>query len=136
MSQLCAHCCRDFETDDVQDRFCSEDCKRLYYEKGMDKDEEPDPVNWKAVKTMTRTCCACPSQWEGRLEDGRMVYVRYRWGYLSVCVSPKPTTDVMDAVGGEEVFGTEHGEGLDGGMDNDEMLKLTGITVAEWKLER
>jgi hypothetical protein len=31
-----------------------------------------------------RTCTACPSQWEGRLEDGRHVYIRLRHGHGSI----------------------------------------------------
>jgi hypothetical protein len=31
------------------------------------------------VKAFQRTCIACPSQWEGQLEDGRWFYARYRW---------------------------------------------------------
>lgn len=36
------------------------------------------------IEHLTQTCGACPSQWEGELEDGRMLYIRYRWGYLSI----------------------------------------------------
>ncbi len=32
------------------------------------------------VSEIKRTCGACPSQWEGRLDDGRFLYVRFRWG--------------------------------------------------------
>lgn len=33
-----------------------------------------------------RTCIACPSQWECLTDDNRPVYIRYRWGFLSVQV--------------------------------------------------
>jgi hypothetical protein len=36
------------------------------------------------VTELTRTCTACPAQWEGRTADGKHVYVRYRWGWLKV----------------------------------------------------
>ena len=26
------------------------------------------------------TCSACPSQWEGKADDGRVIYVRFRHG--------------------------------------------------------
>jgi len=34
------------------------------------------------VVELTQTCSACPSQWSGVTEDGRDIYVRYRWGHL------------------------------------------------------
>jgi hypothetical protein len=34
------------------------------------------------VAEYKRTCIACPSQWEGRLTDGRYFYVRFRWGHF------------------------------------------------------
>jgi len=91
----------------------------------MDSEDKP----WQKVKSLTQTCSACPSQWEGTLADGRMIYIRYRWGYLSVCVSPNPTCDVYDAVRGEEVFGDGMGGNLDGCLGEEEMLRVTGIKV-------
>jgi len=34
------------------------------------------------IKQFTKTCFACPSQWECLTEDGKYVYIRYRNGYL------------------------------------------------------
>lgn len=85
------------------------------------------------VKELTQTCSACPSQWEGTLDDGRMVYVRYRWGYLSVRVSPGEADDVMDAVGGEEVFGAEIGDELAGVLTYQQLRDCTSEFV-EWPL--
>ena len=50
------------------------------------------------VRTLALTCRGAPSQWEGRLDDGRMFYVRVRRGELEVRLSAEPTSDVMDAV--------------------------------------
>jgi len=36
------------------------------------------------VVRLSQTSPACPVQWEGRTSDDRPVYVRYRFGYLSV----------------------------------------------------
>ena len=36
------------------------------------------------VDTDKQTCSACPTQWEGRLKDGREFYFRYRHGYASL----------------------------------------------------
>ena len=79
------------------------------------------------VVELERTCPACPSQWEGKLEDGRMIYIRYRWGYLEVRVSKEPTDNVDEAVCGKEVFGTGYGGQYDGEMSE---LELVGLTMA------
>lgn len=34
------------------------------------------------VTSLKKTCTACPSQWDGTLDDGRVLYARYRWGYV------------------------------------------------------
>lgn len=36
------------------------------------------------VRSLTQTCLACPSQWEGELEDGRALYIRLRHDSLTV----------------------------------------------------
>jgi len=73
------------------------------------------------IKYIRRTCDSCPSQWEVKLMDGRMVYVRYRWGILSIRVSPKKTDNIMDAVDGKEILGEKLGAGFDGYLDDDTM---------------
>jgi len=80
------------------------------------------------VIEIRQTCGACPSQWEGKLSDGRYVYVRYRYGYLSISVGG-PT--VADAVRGEEVFGQDIGDGLDGFMSYEELKQHTQGKI-EW----
>jgi len=74
------------------------------------------------VTYLERTCTACPSQWEGTLEDGRMIYIRYRHGVLQISVSKEPTNDVMDAVGGEMVFVKDIAIENDGYMSDRSML--------------
>jgi len=76
------------------------------------------------VKSVVQTCFACPSQWEGSLEDGRMFYVRFRWGYLSVRVSAEPTKNSMDAVGGSEIFGGSVEDEWAGCMSTNEMARI------------
>jgi len=53
---------------------------------------------------VTRTSIACPSQWEGVLDNGCMLYVRYRHGGLSINKSKEPTDDIYEAVNGEELL--------------------------------
>jgi len=76
------------------------------------------------VVKIIKTCTACPTQYEGELEGGKMFYVRYRWGYLSIRVSKEPTKDLMDAVGGLEIYGEQHGDPLDGIIDDDVVLNI------------
>lgn len=44
--------------------------------------EQPDGL--PKLVTLKRTTWACPTQWEGKLEDGRTLYARCRHGELSV----------------------------------------------------
>lgn len=65
------------------------------------------------ITKLEKTCAACPSQWEGETLEGDYIYIRYRWGYLSV---------TLDS---EEVFGEEIGEDMDGIMDFYELEEAT-----------
>lgn len=73
-----------------------------------------------------KTCSACPSQWDITLDDGRFLYVRYRWGEFTVRHFPEgPQWYKMDNVpNGELLVCKEAGDGLDGYMEDDEMLDL------------
>ena len=84
------------------------------------------------VTEIRNTCGACPSQWEGRTEDGRYVYVRYRWGHLTIGVGD---TDIWDAVDrGGEVFDQYLGDWLDGFLDYAELKQATQ-GVVRWPEE-
>ncbi len=61
------------------------------------------------LDNLIQTCSACPSQWNFVTDGDRNVYVRYRWGYLSVCLSEEPGGN---AVNGIEIFGRQLGDGL------------------------
>ncbi len=82
---------------------------------------------------MTKTCDVCPSQWEANLDDGRMLYIRYRWGHLTVNISPSPTKDVMDAVDGPSLFSESIGDDYDGFLSEDELMAAVMPKLAEWK---
>lgn len=80
------------------------------------------------VIALKRTCLACPSQWEGTLEDGRAVYARYRHGELSIGVGDDIDEAVRNARSDVAVYAEEIGEGLDGFMDFEELkVKLCGV---------
>ena len=71
------------------------------------------------IKHLEQTCFACPSQWEGETTDGKYIYIRYRWGYLSVDVD------------GKEIFGLHVGSNTGGVMSEKEMLEITGLRYVE-----
>ncbi len=43
-------------------------------------------------------CPAVPYELEISLDNGKMVYFRYRWECLTIEISKNATTDIMDAV--------------------------------------
>ena len=68
------------------------------------------------VAELRKTCAACPAQWEGMTEDGMAIYIRYRWGFLSV------------SVGIETIFCQRAGDSLDGYMEDDQLREhLRGV---------
>jgi hypothetical protein len=73
------------------------------------------------VVAMKQTCSACPSQWEGELEDGRALYVRYRWGELSAGVGEDIGAAVKNGRAEETLFFEHVGDGLDGSMTFKEL---------------
>ena len=75
------------------------------------------------IKNLVQTCSACPSQWEGKTTDNRAVYVRYRWGYLSISVSD-PGGSIDDAVCGQEIYGEQRGDEYHGVMGDNELLPI------------
>lgn len=58
---------------------------------------------------VTRTCYACPSQWEGR-DETHFYYIRYRWGTLRVSRSLLPKEEIFDEI----LFNQQIGYSLDG----------------------
>lgn len=72
------------------------------------------------VVKIKQTCSACPSQWEGRLDDGRYIYVRYRWGGLGVGVGASLEDAVKD-----DFFYECIGDGMDGFLTYDELRTNT-----------
>lgn len=73
------------------------------------------------VAALTNTCIACPAQWEGNLEDGRTVYVRYRYGGLSVGIGKDIDEAIRNGMSDQALYANDVGDGLDGFMDFEEM---------------
>lgn len=84
------------------------------------------------LSELRRTCIACPSQWEGRTVNDEPVYIRYRWGYLSVRIGEKGG-DIESAVRGETIYGKQLGGNLDGSLTEAQMLSATSIKLLEEK---
>lgn len=75
------------------------------------------------VKSLVRTCSACPSQWEGELEDGRFIYIRFRWGNLGYGIGDTPKNAVKNYRYGDNCGDCE----LDGEMSDGEMIERLGL---------
>ncbi len=99
-----------------------------------------EPANTKIsgdakVTALKRTCLACPSQWEGTLEDGRAVYARYRHGELSIGVGDEIDEAVRNASSDIALYAGEVGDGLDGFMSFKELkAQLCGVLEFPAKL--
>jgi hypothetical protein len=85
------------------------------------------------IASIRQTCSASPSQWEGNLKDGRMLYIRYRWGHLSIKIIPKATSDILDAVKGISVFSQQWSDNvMDGEISYSEIeFIMKGIELNE-----
>ncbi len=81
-------------------------------------------MNRIVVTELEKTCAMCPSQWSGRTDDGRHVYVRYRWGHLQVGFGATPTAAVDD-----DTISLVLGDSLDGWLDEDELAAATSDRV-------
>ena len=89
------------------------------------------------LRTLDMTCGACPSQWEGTTEDGRVIYVRYRHGLLTAGVG-STMDDAVTAGWNPDRFPGDgvliHNEQVTeddlGVMSTDEMLERTGLSYA------
>lgn len=88
--------------------------------------EQPD--GRPKVVALKKTSLACPSQWEGMLEDGRIIYARYRHGELSVGVGDDIEGAVRNGMSDQAFYAGNIGDGLDGFMDFDELkIQLHGL---------
>ncbi len=80
------------------------------------------------VTKVTKTCGACPAQWEGQTDDGRFVYARYRWGFLTIGIGDSPDSAVAHE--GGTVFEWENPDHWDGYMEREELLHLTKDAIS------
>lgn len=86
------------------------------------------PEGQPRVVALKKTCTACPSQWEGTLEDGRVIYARYRHGELSVGIGNDIDEAVHNGWTDDALYGDYVGDGFDGFMDFEELrVHLHGL---------
>lgn len=74
------------------------------------------PLTPLPVTTLKKTCPDCPAQWQATLADGRVAYIRYRFGTLTLGVGPT-LDDAIDHV----VFAEEFGHPFDGSLSTGDM---------------
>lgn len=80
------------------------------------------------VASLTQTCAKSPSQWEGRTNDGQQVYVRYRWGRLTIGIGNTVEEPVKNQ---NNLFEKQLGDRLDGHLDYAKLRTLTDGLI-EW----
>lgn len=74
-----------------------------------------------------------PSQWVGRLVDGRPLYIRYKWGELSISLGTAGTS-IDSAVGGEPWFRDEVGEKMGAMLTLEEVCSYSGLRIPSERL--
>lgn len=84
------------------------------------------------VLWMKRTCEIFPDQYEGKLEDGRMFYLRLRYQHVAADISIHPTDDLDDALEGIRMFGHECDLSTFNRTQIIELFKENGLDV-DWK---
>jgi len=81
----------------------------------------------KKLKSLTQICFGCPDEWEGELEDGSYIFIKYRYERLGYGIGKTPEEAV------EDWFKHENEMKVKGAsMETDEMLKYLGL---EWEGE-
>jgi hypothetical protein len=95
---------------------------------GILRSAPEQPEGLPKVVALEKTCTACPSQWEGTLEDGRMIYARYRHGALSVGIGDDPNEAVHNSMTDQALLADYPDDRLDGFMDFEELkVHLHGL---------
>ena len=76
------------------------------------------------IKDIKQTCYACPSQWEAKTINDIPIYIRYRWGYLSIRKAEGKSDNILDAVDGDEIYGKQIGDKYDGIISLQQVLQI------------
>ena len=77
------------------------------------------------IVNAVQTCLACPSQWDAETDDGKSVYIRYRWGTLWVRVQTEKLAVENDTVTDwPVVLQKQIGDSYDGLITLEEIIPL------------
>lgn len=87
------------------------------------------PACGLTIADLRRTTTISPSQWEGRLTDGRPLHIRYRWSQLSVRVGSKGQS-ADDVARGSVWFEGALGEDTSPMIELPRVLQATGLVLA------
>jgi len=79
------------------------------------------------IDYLEKTCTACPAIWEGRTDDNKYIFIRYRWGSLRALVGKTQGETYENANIFDDcdcVYLNQVGEELDGDMSTKQMEKI------------
>lgn len=79
------------------------------------------------IVELNRDCLACPSAWIAKTDTGSVLYIRYRWGTLTVRESKDIDSLFTE---GSIIFDRTVGDFYDGFMGYQEMLETTGFKLS------
>jgi hypothetical protein len=77
------------------------------------------------MKEIEQTCAACPAQWEGLTDDDRIVYIRFRWGILSVRIGSPGDKSEFAGMRGKEILHKQLGDEYLGFLEYEDLVKAT-----------
>lgn len=82
----------------------------------------PLPVQ---IVELVNTGVACPTQWDAKDSEGRVLYIRYRWGHLSVRRAPTEAPGDPWHPNSKVIFGKQLADDLHGCMSDEELATAT-----------
>jgi hypothetical protein len=83
-------------------------------------------IKLRRLIKLEQTSYACPSQWEGVLETGQHIYIRYRYSSLGFGIGK----NIEDAINNSKHI-MNYGEGADGFLTEGKMLELLNLEIKE-----
>jgi len=76
------------------------------------------------LKEYHQTCSCCPSQWNALTEQNEFIYIRYRWGTLTIQMSAS-SGNLSDAINtGNMIFVKSIGNEYDGTLTTEELIQI------------
>ena len=83
--------------------------------------EKPEKI---IIESLVMTCESFPSQWDALDINGKYIYIRYRWGKLTVerC-DTKESYDYFN-VKSEMLLSKQLGDLLDGELNTDDLIEI------------